>query len=87
MDKDSYLLELSWYVLNPIRAGIVDLPEQWPWSSYGATMGEVPVPTWLAVDGLLRQFGSGRADARKQYRRFVLEGAGRGIWEGLRQQI
>jgi putative transposase len=88
VDKDSYLLELSRYVvLNPVRAAMVDLPEQWPWSSYGATMGEVPVPKWLAVDGLLRRFGSKRAQARERYRRFVLEGAGRGIWEGLRQQI
>ncbi len=50
-------------------------------------MGEAPAPKWLAVDGLLSQFGSDREDAREHYRRFVFDGVGRGIWEGLRQQI
>lgn len=35
----------------------------------------------------LRQFGPDRAHARERYRRFVLDGVGRGIREGLRQQI
>ncbi len=59
VDKDAYLLDLSRYVvLNPVRAGLVRSPEKWPWSSYRAMMGEALVPKWLAVDGLLSQFGS-----------------------------
>ena len=50
-------------------------------------VGESPVPKWLAVDGLLSQFGLDRGEACEHYRRFVLDGVGRGIWEGLRQQI
>ena len=50
-------------------------------------MGEAPAPRRLAVDVLLSLFGSDRADARGHYRRFVREGVGKGIWEGLRQQI
>jgi len=88
VDKDAYLLELSRYVvLNPVRAGIVDLPEQWPWSSYRAMMGKVPVPKWLAVDGLLCQFGAVREEARHSFQRFVLERMGQCIWDRLRQQI
>jgi len=88
VDKGAYLLELSRYVvLNPVRAGMVDSPEQWPWSSHRAMLGEAPIPEWLAVDGLLSQFGSKRGKARRRYRDFVLDGVGRGIWEGLRQQI
>ncbi len=35
VDKDNYLLELTRYIhLNPVRAKIVDLPEQYRWSSY-----------------------------------------------------
>lgn len=35
VDRDSYLLEGSWYmVLNPVRAGMVNEPEAWPWSGY-----------------------------------------------------
>ena len=33
------------------------------------------------------QFGLDRGEACQHYRRFVLDGVGRGIWEGLRQQI
>ena len=88
VDKDAYLLELSRYVvLNPVRAGMVDSPEQWPWSSYQAMIGAVPVPKWLAVASLLSQFGTVPTEARRNYGRFVLEGAGERIWEGLRQQI
>ncbi len=50
-------------------------------------VGTVPAPKWLAVDGLLSQFGTVREEARRSYRRFVLEGVGQSIWEGLRQQI
>lgn len=40
VDADSYLLELTRYVvLNPVRAGMVEAPEEWPWSSYRATVG------------------------------------------------
>jgi len=88
VDKDAYLQELARYVvLNPVRAGMVESPEQWPWSSYRAMMGEVLVPNWLAVDGLLSQFGAEREEARRHYRRFVLDEIGQGVREGLRQQI
>jgi REP element-mobilizing transposase RayT len=37
VDRDSYLLELSRYIhLNPVRAGIVARPEDFPFSSYRA---------------------------------------------------
>jgi len=88
VDKDAYLPELSRYVvLNPVRAGMVDTPAQWRWSSYRAMVGQAPVPKWLAVDGLLSQFGAVRQEARQHYQRFISDGVGQGIWEGLRQQI
>lgn len=88
VDKDSYLLELSRYVvLNPVRAKMVASPEQWPWGSFPAMIGEVPVPKCLAIDGLLSQFAKTRGWARRRYRQFVLEGVGQDLWEGLRQQI
>lgn len=66
VDRDAYLLELSRYVvLNPVRADTVDEPGQWPWSSYRAMIGTASVPSSLAVDGLLRQFGQGRKQARR----------------------
>jgi putative transposase len=90
VDKESYLLELTRYVvLNPVRAGIVAQVQQWPWSSYRAMVGEAPVPAWLATDALLAQFGEQREEAQRRYRRrFVAEGIGReSLWAELRQQI
>jgi REP element-mobilizing transposase RayT len=88
VDKDSYLLELSRYVvLNPVRAGMVTAPDQWCWSSYRATAGESAPPRWLETDFVLRQFAEDRERAQARYKRFVLEGLGRNVWQNLRQQV
>jgi hypothetical protein len=88
VDKEAYLRELSRYVvLNPVRAGMVESPEQWPWSSYRAIMGKAVTPKWLAMDGLLSQFGEDQEEARGRYQSLVLDGIGQSIWQGLRQQI
>lgn len=58
VEKDSYLLELSRYVvLNPIRAGMIKNMDEWHWSSYLVTIGKLQPPDWLEVDWLLSQFG------------------------------
>lgn len=89
VDANSYLLELSRYiVLNPVRAKMVNQPNEWLWSSYLAMIGEKPSLKWLAVDGLLAQFSTIRHEAIEAYRRFVLSGIEKAtIWENLRQQI
>ena len=57
VQKDSYLLELSRYiVLNPVRAGMVGSVKDWRWSSYQTTVGLVATPDWLYVDWLLSCF-------------------------------
>jgi REP element-mobilizing transposase RayT len=77
VQKETYLLELTRYVvLNPLRAAMVKSPENWPWSSYRAMIGEAHVPQWLDVDWLLAQFGRQREKAIGAYRQFVMEGKG-----------
>ncbi len=45
VDAGIYLMELIRYVvLNQVRAGMVDQPGKWPWSSYNAMVGETSVP-------------------------------------------
>jgi REP element-mobilizing transposase RayT len=84
VDRDAYLLELARYVvLNPVRAGAVKHPEDWEWSSYRATAGETPPPSFLTTDWVLAQFGARRRQAQEHYRRFVAEGGGRTVWENL----
>ena len=59
VDRDAYLLELARYVvLNPVRAGMVDDPGAWAWSSYNAMIGAQALPDWLDSDWLLAQFGT-----------------------------
>jgi putative transposase len=89
VDADSYLLELSRYVvLNPVRAGMVKTAGDWPWSSHRAMLGEVEAPAWLATDGLLAAFGKRRAEARRRYQAFVSAGVGQpAIWERLNRQV
>ena len=58
VDRDSYLLALSRYVvMNPVRAKLAERPEDWPWSSYRATIGPGPAPAFLATLSTLRLFG------------------------------
>jgi len=89
MERESYLLELSRYVvLNPVRAGLVVAPSDWPWSSYRATVGEAPAPVWLETDAVLRAFADERTTAVVGYRRFVAEGIGAASpWQALKNQI
>jgi putative transposase len=62
VQKESYLLELARYVvLNPVRAGMVRTPDQWPWSSYRATARLCVAPPWLTIDWLLYIFSGQRS--------------------------
>ncbi|MGV6817946.1 MAG: REP-associated tyrosine transposase [Thiotrichales bacterium] len=89
IDKDNYLLELSRYVvLNPVRAGMVKDVEDWPWSSYGAMIGQAEQPEWLETDWLLACFGKSRKRAIATYMDFVRAGIGLpSIWENLKYQL
>ncbi len=88
VQKESHLLEACRYVvLNPIRAGIANRPEEWEWSSYNATAGRVEPHPCLVTDWVLSQFGSDRARAKTAYRRFAGDGIKADpVWKDLRAQ-
>jgi REP element-mobilizing transposase RayT len=89
VDRDSYLLELSRYiVLNPVRAGLVTSAADTPWSSYRATAGLEACPPYLHSEWILAQFGSSREQAVERYRQFVSEGIGqRAPWDAVKGQL
>jgi len=89
VDADAYRLELSRYVvLNPVRAGMVEHPGAWRWSSHRAMIGEAVAPAWLSTDRVLARFSTDRKEAVRQYSRFVMAGIGReSLWTGLNRQI
>ena len=75
VDKDEYLLPLSRYVhLNPVRAGIVESPEKYPWSSYGGYIGKAKKEDWVEYTWVLSQFDRGLERAEKKYKGYVAEG-------------
>jgi REP-associated tyrosine transposase len=77
VEKDGYLLELVRYVvLNPVRAGWRQRPDDWRWSSYRALAGLDASPSWLTNDWVLRRFASHRGHAQGRVRRFVQDGIG-----------
>jgi len=88
VEQDSYLLELCRYiVLNPVRANMVASLDEYPWSSYRATVGSSPIPSGLTIDWVLEQFAKTRVVARKRYAAFVAEGVGKkSPWTELKGQ-
>jgi REP element-mobilizing transposase RayT len=88
VDKDSYLLELSRYVvLNPVRARMVNEPGDWQWSSYRVMIGKQDSFEGLATDALLLQFGNQRNPAIECFQTFISQGKGQAIWRYLNHQI
>jgi REP element-mobilizing transposase RayT len=70
---DAHRVRVSRYVhLNPVEAGLVARPEDWPFSSYAAYLDPAREPSWLTTATILGWFGS--IGARRHYRRFVEEG-------------
>ncbi len=68
---EQFVTVLQYVVLNPVRSGMCAGPDQWPWSSYRATVGAVPAPRFLDVPGVLRWFDADHARARQLYRSSV----------------
>jgi REP element-mobilizing transposase RayT len=90
VEKETYLLEVIRYnALNPVRARIVELPENYEWSGHRAIAGLAPAPSWLAVDRTLSCFAPDLTIARTFYKRFVDEGIGleRSPWKDVVGQI
>lgn len=74
IDADSYLLQIIRYVHNnPVRAGMVIIPEDYPWSSHNVYLGNSSVP-WLTTDWVLSQFSMNKKQAIELYCKYVLAG-------------
>jgi REP element-mobilizing transposase RayT len=89
VEKQSYLLEVARYVvLNPVRADMVRSAEDWPWSSYRATIGCATSPEFLATDWILSAFGKRRIQAIERYKQFVADGLRQPpLWNSLEGQV
>lgn len=78
VDKETYLIVLSRYIhLNPVRARMVESPEDYRWTSYreyiGACKGK---ESMVDIAETLSYFSKTKYAAMKAYKEFVLEGIG-----------
>jgi len=83
IDADAYLLELVRYIhLNPVRAGMVEQPDDYAWSAHRAYLGRERLP-WLTTDWIYGQFARHAGESCRSYERFV----GDGMQEGYRPEF
>ncbi len=60
---EAYFSTVVRYIaVNPVSAGLVELPCDWPWSSHRAVAGREDAPPWLAVSRL-RQLLAAREES------------------------
>jgi hypothetical protein len=77
LEDETYLWTVTRYVhLNPVRAGLVDHPAGWAWSSFPGYAHRRRRLDWVAYDDLLACGGGafGGSDAAASYRRYVTAG-------------
>ena len=78
IDTEAYAMEVCAYiVLNPVRAGVVRVPEDWPWSSYRTSAGLIASPPFLEASLIPGALHPNPKRARELYREFVRETAER----------
>ncbi|NLD05748.1 MAG: hypothetical protein GX672_07640 [Synergistaceae bacterium] len=73
VQADAYAAELSRYIhLNPVRAAMVKVPEDYRWTSYRFyTQGGEPL--WLTTRFILGYFGKEVLESRRNYKSYVNE--------------
>lgn len=76
VQKQGYLLDLARYIaLNPVRAGVVDRPEDYDWSSFRTEIGLPRRQPTAGVSGfLLEQFADAGENPENRYLEYVMDG-------------
>jgi len=85
VEKGDYQLKLGGYIeRNPVRAGLVERPEDWRWSSYMFYAFGEPMQLWIKFKGsrklvnlidedpIYQGFGQSATERQKVYQEFIL---------------
>jgi putative transposase len=87
IEVDKYLLACCRYVeLNPVRAGIVDDPAKYKWSSYRYKVG-IGNLDWLDLDPCYKGLGSTEKECEERYVEWMRASIPVGEWEIIRQAV
>ena len=70
--EEQLLWTLRYVVRNPIEAGMCASPFDARWTSFAATAGLAPAPSYLRVAEILEHFGPHADEARQRYIEFVV---------------
>jgi len=73
-DEEHLRAVIRYIPLNPVKAGLVNRPDDWRWSSHRATLGLTNAPRFLTVQFVLGQFADDIENARRLYRDWVEAG-------------
>lgn len=72
VESESHNLEAHRYIaMNPVRAGLVPSPEDWPWSSVRDVLGLRKPAEFLDITAVHGEFGPSAASARRRIRTFI----------------
>jgi len=72
VDADSYLLELIKYIhRNPLRAGVIDRLNDYPWSSHKGYISKAKKWEWLHKNYILDMFSTNKSIQITAYKRFI----------------
>jgi len=85
--NEAHWLHLSMYIhLNPVRAGIVEDPGEYEWSSFRDYTRAQSRFSWLHPEEVLEQYGVTDTARRRHYRETCLKlaGAEPKVWEQIR---
>jgi putative transposase len=76
IEEQGYFQVVSRYIhLNPVRAGVVRRPHEYPWSSFAGYVRPAVALDWVTYERVLRDFGPGSlAVCRRRYMRYVQAG-------------
>ncbi|HNP34744.1 MAG TPA: transposase [Woeseiaceae bacterium] len=87
VDSDCYLLACHRYIeLNPVRAGIVNTPVEYRWSSVRHHCG-VDTNEWLTPSTAYLDLGASKIERSERYRRFIANGTDAMELDHFRQAI
>lgn len=85
IQEKAYFLRLLRYIhMNPIRAHLVKEPEEYPWSSHSAYIGDMEF-VWLTINHGLTKFDDNLGAARLKYQNYVLKQEPKDSLKELRQ--
>ena len=77
VEDETYFWTVSRYIhLNPVRAGLVGHPADWPWSSYAGYANRRRRVPWICAEAVWGAWQGefGGSDAARAYRRYVEQG-------------